>query len=221
MNGVMRLPEALYRAVKPQFASHVRWHEARRPGETSLRGPGTEFPSLLALDQAGSGEQFLVYHREMLERFLDVAASEAGSRFTLDRWERFPAWLADVFAWSHPGFLPGALVRAAQIVQSGTADDLGNFLESTLVSADPYRGFHDLAHAAIALYETQRYGADYPGLQDAAMNSPATSPHNEHFWSLHAWIDALYSDVLRRDGQAAKGSDAASEPVSGRRTGEG
>ncbi len=198
MKRVMRLPEPLYRAVKAQFGSHARWHEARRPGEPSLRGPGTEFPSLLALDQEGSGEQFLAYHRQMLDRFLDIAAHEPRSGFALDRWERFPPWLADIFAWSHPGFLPGALVRGTQIVRSGTADDLGNFLESTLVCAEPYRGLHDLAHADIALYEAQRFGATHPGLHDAAMDSPATSPHNEHFWSLHAWIDGLYSEVLRR-----------------------
>jgi len=197
MKRMMRLPEPLYRAVKPQFASHARWHEARQPGELALRGPGTEFPSLLPLDRAGSGEQFLAYHREMFRTFLEIASSEPGAGFALDRWERFPAWLADIFAWTHPGFLPGALVRTAQLVRSGNADELGHFLESTLVSADPYRGLHNLAHASIALYEGQRYGAGHPRLYDAAMDSPATSPHNEHFWSLHAWIDGLYADVLR------------------------
>ena len=194
---MMRLPDPLYAAVKRFSARHLRWHDARLPANAVLRGPGTEFPDLRAIDEPGSGEQFLVYHREMLGAFLE-AARDTGARFALDRWERFPSWLADFFAWSQPGYLPGALVRAAQIVRSGTADDLGNFLESTLVCDDPFRGLHNFAHANVAAYEEHRFGAGHPFLRDAAMNVPETSPHNEHFWSLHAWIDGLYSELLRR-----------------------
>jgi hypothetical protein len=199
MKDVMRIPEALYRAVKPLAAAHERWHAARLPENAALRGPATEYPSLRALDEAGSGAQFLEYHREMLVEFLALAARETRAGFALDRWERFPPWLADIFAWSHPGFLPAALLRAEEIVRSGTADDLGNFLESTLVSADPYRGLHDLAHQNIAVYEEHRFGRAHPFLRDAEMDSAASSPHNEHFWSLHAWIDGLYSRLLRRE----------------------
>ncbi|HET9796133.1 MAG TPA: hypothetical protein VFS34_16920 [Thermoanaerobaculia bacterium] len=216
MKKEMRLPEPLYRAVKPLFASHERWHAARLPGSSSLRGPGTDFPGLRALDEPGSGEQFLAYHRQMLRRFLEVAAGETRSGFALDRWEHFPAWLADIFAWSHPGFLPGALLRASEIVRSGSVDDLGNFLESTLVSGDPYRGLHNIAHAKIALYEEHRFGAAHPALRDARMDSPASSPHNEHFWSLHAWIDALYSERLARTGETTEDDPARSEVMSRR-----
>ena len=196
----MRLPDPLYGAVRSIFASHGRWHAARLPGNAAQRGPGTEFPALRALDEPGSGEQFLDYHREMLRAFTAVAARHPEASYELDRWKRFPSWLADFFAWSQPGFLPGALARAAEIVRSGTADDLGNFLESTLVSSDPFRGLHNIAHANIAAYEEHRFGAAHPALGDAAMDSSASSPHNEHFWSLHAWIDDLYSELLRRSG---------------------
>jgi hypothetical protein len=221
MKSMMRLPEPLYRAVKPLSAPHERWHAARLPGNSSLRGRGTEFPSLRGLHEPGSGEQFLAYHREMLQRFFEIAASEPRSGFALDRWERFPSWLADIFAWSHPRFLPGALLRASEIAGSGSADDLGNFIESTLVSADPYRGLHNVAHANIALYEAHRFGAAHPLLEDAAMDSPATSPHNEHFWSLHAWIDGLYSEVLRRSDGSRKQQENPSESASPSRAREG
>jgi hypothetical protein len=194
----MRLPDPLYAKVKRLCAHHARWHDARLPANAPSRGPGTEFPGLMALDEPGSGEQFLEYHRGMLTAFFEAVASGSDARWALDRWERFPSWLADYFAWAEPGFLRGALARTEEIIRTGTADDLGNFLESTLVSEDPFRGIHNLAHAHIAAYEEHRFGADHPFLRDAGMGSPETSPHNEHFWSLHAWIDGLYSRLLRR-----------------------
>jgi len=214
----MRLPDPLYAAVKRFSASHARWHDARLPANSAKRGRGTEFPDLRALDEPGSGEQFLEYHRRLLAAFLDVAAREAGPRYSLDRWERFPSWLEDFFAWAQAGFLPAALTRAEAILRTGTADDLGNFLESTLVSDDPFRGLHNFAHANIAAYEEHRFGADHPFLRDAAMSSPETSPHNEHFWSLHAWIDGLYSRLLSRSAAGdARSRELSVRAPSGRR----
>ncbi len=214
MKRVMRLADPLYAAAKRISASHARWHAARLPRNASLRGAGMEFPALRAVDEPGSGEQFLEYHRELLAAFLDAAASEARLRYSFDRWERFPSWLADFFAWSQPGFLPGALARTEEILRGGSPDDLGNFLEPTLVGGDPFRGLHDLAHANIAAYEEHRFGASHPFLRDAAMDSPESAPHNEHFWSLHAWIDGLYSRLLRR--VAAEGEPDAAGAFSGR-----
>lgn len=208
MKRRMRLPDPLYTKVKRFCGRHAGWHDARLPGNASRRGPGTEFPGLRALDEPGSGEQFLDYHRGMLTDFCEAAASGSSSRWALDRWEHFPSWLADYFAWAQPGFLRGAFDRAEEIVRGGTADDLGNFLESTLVSEDPFRGIHNLAHTHIAAYEEHRFGADHPFLRDASMGSPETSPHNEHFWSLHAWIDGLYSRLLRRRSVAGESGAA-------------
>jgi len=210
----MRLPDPLYGAVKPLFAPHALWHAARLPVNAALRGPGTGFPGLRALDEPGSGEEFLIYHRAMLRTFGEEASRHPDTLFLLDRWNRFPSWLADFFAWSQPGFLPGALDRASEIVRQGTADDLGSFLEPTLVGGDRFRGLHNIAHANIAAYEAHRFGAAHPGLRDAAMNSPECSPHNEHFWSLHAWIDDLYSELLRRTGGESVEGDRAPELAS-------
>lgn len=199
MGKTMRLPEPLYEAVKPLSASHARWHAARLPRNASRRGPGTDFPDLRGIDEPGSGEQFLAFHRGMLQEFEAIVSRRPETGFVLDRWTRFPSWLADFFAWAQPGFLPAALARAGEIVGAGSVDDLGSFLESTRVSVDPLRGLHALAHANVAAYEEQRFGAAHPRLRDAAMDSPESSPHNEHFWSLHAWIDGFFEERLRRE----------------------
>jgi hypothetical protein len=196
----MRLPDRLYGAVKPLFASHGRWHAARVPVNRALRGPGTEFPELRALDEPGSGRQFLLYHREMLRTFSREArhADPAGG---LTDWRTVPSWLVDFFSWSQPGFLEGALARTREIVRRGTAEELGGFLESNLVNRDPFRGFHNIAHRNIGAYEEHRFGADHPGLRDAQMESPYSAPHNEHFWALHAWIEDRHRDLLRNRGE--------------------
>ena len=207
----MRLPDPLYGAVKPLFVSHARWHAARDPSNGVLRGPGTEFPSLLGLDQRGSGAQFLTYHREMIRTFVGVAARHPAAGFSYQPWTKIPVWLVDFFAWSQPGFLDGALAGARDIVRRGTADELGNFLESTLVTNDPFRGVHNIAHGNIAAYEEHRFGADHPGLRDAGMDSSASSPHNEHFWGLHGWIDEMYAELQRRRGEAVERFETTAE----------
>jgi hypothetical protein len=213
----MRLPEPLSEAVKPLSARHARWHAARLSRDASRRGPGTEFPALRGIDEPGSGEQFLAFHRAMLREFEAIVSRHPETGFVLDRWSRFPSWLADFFAWAQPGFLPGALARTREIVATASADDLGSFLESTRLSAEPLRGLHALAHANVAAYEEHRFGAAHPRLRGAAMDSAESSPHNEHFWSLHAWIDGFYEDLLRRAGGDRAGRTAAAELFAGAR----
>jgi len=215
MKRRMRLPDALYNAVKPLFVSHARWHAARDPRREGLRGPGTEFPDVLGLNEAGSGEQFLSYHREMLRTFTGVAFRHPDTGFVYRPWPKLPNWLGDFFAWAQPGFLDGALTRARDIVRRGTADELGNFLESTLVTSDPFRGIHNIAHGNIAAYEEHRFGTDHPGLRDARMDSSVSSPHNEHFWGLHGWIDEMYVDLQRRRGEAMDRSEAVISELRG------
>jgi len=196
----MRLPDRLYGAVKPLFSSHGRWHAARVPVNRALRGPGTEFPDLRGLDEPGSGRQFLLYHREMLRTFAREVR-RVDPAYSVPGWDAMPPWLTDFFSWSQPGFLEGALTRTREIVRRGTAEELGSFLESNLVHRDPFRGFHNIAHRNIAAYEEHRFGAGHPGLRDAEMDSPYSSPHNEHFWGLHAWIEDRHRDLLRNRGE--------------------
>ncbi len=204
----MRLPDRLCGAVKPLFASHGRWHAARVPVNRALRGPGAEFPDLRALNEPGSGEQFLVYHRQMLRTFAREVR-RVDPAFAIPSWSAIPPWLADFFSWSQPGFLEGALARTREIVRRGTAEELGSFLESNLVSTDPFRGLHNMAHANIAAYEEHRFGADHPGLRDAGMESPHASPHNEHFWGLHGWIEEWHSELRWRRGEVEVGEETA------------
>jgi len=186
---------------------HVRWHTARQPRRADLRGPGTEFPELLPTNRRGCGKQFLEFHREMIVEFRKILAAHPESGGAGDRWTEIPVWLVDFFAWAQPGFLDGALARTEALVRQGTADELGNFLESTLAAAEPFRGLHGLAHANIAKYEEQRFGRDHPLLRGAAMDRDETSPHNEHFWGLHGWIDDRYAELERRRGEAGAAFD--------------
>jgi hypothetical protein len=202
MYMVMRLPDPLSRAVRVLSPLHARWHLARHPQRADLRGPGTEFPDLLPTDRRGSGKQFLEFHREMIMSFRKILAAHPSTGFAGNAWTEIPLWLVDFFSWAQPGFLDGALVRTETLVGEGTADDLGNFLESTLVTSEPFRGFHGLAHANIAGYEEQRFGRDHPFLRGAAMDRAETSPHNEHFWGLHGWIDDRYAELERRRNDA-------------------
>ncbi|MGH7487225.1 MAG: hypothetical protein ACREMY_16715, partial [bacterium] len=83
-------------------------------------------------------------------------------------------------------------------VQTGSADELGRFLELPPRAEQPFGGLHEAAHRMVAIYERHRFGDDHPGLEDAGMGSPETSPQNEHFWGLHGWIDGMYERILTR-----------------------
>jgi len=199
---VMRLPDPLSGAVRTLSLLHARWHEARHPRRADLRGSGTEFPDLLPTDRRGAGKQFLEFHREMILGFRKILAAHPAAGFAGDAWKEIPLWLVDFFSWAQPGFLDGALARTEALVGEGDADDLGNFLESTLATSEPFRGLHGLAHANITGYEEQRFGRDHPLLRGAAMDRPETAPNNEHFWGLHGWIDDRYAELERRRNES-------------------
>ncbi|MEP0915025.1 hypothetical protein NDI45_29585 [Leptolyngbya sp. GB1-A1] len=71
----MRLPDNLYNAVKPPFKHHSPWHLSRLTREDILaRNPALiprweeareEFKTKF-LNEVGSGEEFLRFHREMI-----------------------------------------------------------------------------------------------------------------------------------------------------------
>ena len=73
---ILRLPTALYNAVKPVFAHHAPWHLARvRPqnlpaaAQAAWQAARQQFPNLKFLDEAGSGEEFMHFHRVMVRNF--------------------------------------------------------------------------------------------------------------------------------------------------------
>ena len=193
---MVRLPDPLYAAVKPISAPHARWHEARDAERRRLLGLESEFPGLIDRGAPGSGAQFLEYHRKMLLDFDPALRERAPAELSVRPWREIPYWLSQFFSWAQPGYLPGALGRLREIVAGGTPDELGRFLETPPSAQAPFSGLHEVAHTLIAIYERHRFGADYPGLDDAGMGSPETSPHNEHFWGLHGWIDDLYARTL-------------------------
>src|SRR5712691_4993606 len=138
----MRLPENLYRAAKPVFAHHAPWHAARQPDHPERRGPGTMFPDVKALNEPGCGEQFLRFHREMI-RVFKYLASTTSPPYAYESWAAFPSWLQAMFDKAQPDFLDRVASKITELVQSGSADDLGNFIEATGLSNDPYRNVHN------------------------------------------------------------------------------
>ncbi len=178
----MRLPDPLYRAVQPLSASHARWHENRA----------------IPKGEPGSGGEFLAHHRGLLAAFEEIRRKKGSEEPSLAPWSEIPFWLSQFLVWAKPGYLAGALGRIRDLARSGSADELGKFLESAPSANNPFGGFHDVAHTMIAIYERHRFGPDHPDLEDAGMGSPLTAPNNVHFWGLHGWIDGLYEAILRR-----------------------
>jgi hypothetical protein len=186
----MRLPDHLYNAVKPLFAHHAPWHNARQPANRSMRGPRTMFPDLKGTDEPGSGEQFLRFHRDMVRLFKWVLANTPGPAYPFSPWDQLPPWLAGLFDATSPTYLPTAYARIEHLVQHGSVDELGNYIEATpLAAAQEASDIHNRCHGTIADYEPRTFGANNERLRDAQMDSFAMAPHNEHFWGLHGWID--------------------------------
>jgi len=197
----MRLPDHIYNALKPHMAHHAPWHIARFPDNTALRGPGTNFPDLKALNEVGSGEQFLRFHRIMVRVFKWVLQNTPGPRYQYAPWPKFPLWLSNEFDVARPSFLLDAYAEVQRLITNGTADELGNCIEATELDTRPVANIHNLAHGTIHRYEVRHFGENNPRLRDAGMNSFSTAPHNEHFWGLHGWIDERFADWQRNHGE--------------------
>jgi hypothetical protein len=206
----MRLPDELYHAAKPVFAHHAPWHAVRRPANAHLRGPGTAFPNLKGTNEAGSGEQFLRFHRDMVRVFKWLLINTPGSTYAYSPWEQLPSWLADVFEAARPGYLAIAYAHVEQLINAGSADDLGNYIEATALAVGQNGSdLHNRAHGTIDHYESDHFGADTERLVDARMGSFATAPHNEHFWGLHGWIDNRFAAWQLAHGEAVNQSPLA------------
>ncbi|MBP6822498.1 MAG: hypothetical protein KA368_13195 [Acidobacteria bacterium] len=204
----MRLPDHIYNAIKPPFAHHATWHAARLPDRRDMRGPGTEHPDLKGINEAGSGEQFLRFHRDMVRVFRWIVEHTPGPQFLYTPWPQLPDWLAEIFETKVPGFLQSAYQEIDRLAVEGTADQLGGFIEATLMNIHPQRNIHNYTHREIADYEARRFGSTHPGLVDASMRRLDTAPHNEHFWGLHGWIDGVFARW-----QVAHGETVNQEPL--------
>src|SRR5688572_6014220 len=104
----MRLPDHIYDSVKEHFPGHGEWHTARQPNRANLRGLGTPFPNLKGLNDAGSGEQFLLFHREMIRIFKWIIDTADGPQYNFVAWDTMPSWLSAYFESAKPGYLADA-----------------------------------------------------------------------------------------------------------------
>src|SRR5262245_14246136 len=98
----MRLPQALYQAVKAAFAHHNPWHLARmRPAslppqwQAAWQAARQQFPNARFLDEMGSGEEFLRFHRLMVRNFKWLIAHTPNANFQYEPWPQFPQWLVN------------------------------------------------------------------------------------------------------------------------------
>ena len=194
----MKLPDAVFAHTNTIFQHHFCWHLARSPAGGSIRAAvephlSRDLRPIHDTDTAGSGRQFLVFHREMIRIFKHICIQ---TNFPFAPWgPRLPRWVEELFEASEehgPQFLPAAYQRIEELIVSGSLDDLGNFIEATsLASGQPGAGVHNAAHHLISAFEVQRFGV--AAVAGAEMTPFLNSHSNEHFWGLHGWIDNLYA----------------------------
>ncbi|MEP0915024.1 hypothetical protein NDI45_29580 [Leptolyngbya sp. GB1-A1] len=109
-------------------------------------------------------------------------------------------------AFEEPGvdlpsdYLDNALSQIESFINSGTADELGAFIEATTTSTLSNRDIHNNAHGLIGFVEARDFPND-PRLIDASMSSTVTAHHNEHFWGLHGWTDEIFARLQRKNGE--------------------
>lgn len=200
----MRLPDPIYAEVKSQMMHHAPWHLARirRSRLFPQSWPDWDrarlvFPSVKFLDEAGCGEDFLRFHREMIRHYKWILNQHPQIPVTYSPWAQFPAWLEQRFS---PAYISAAKGQITNLIQNGTADELGNFIEATWLDGSPGSNIHNRSHGEIAAYEALTFPND-TRLDDASMGSPDTAHHNEHFWGLHGWIDELFAEWQRAHGE--------------------
>ena len=191
-----RLPANIYQACIAPFAHHAVWHTARHPDWSGFAKARKVFPNIKLINQAGTGEEFLRFHRMMVREFKWIVANTAGPAYAYEPWPALADFVVQSLDQDPPDYVAGAVARIAQLVTSGTADELGNFIEATEFGGVPQPGIHNASHGAISDFE------HLPGNSDADMDDLAQAPHNEYFWHLHGWIDGLFADWQRNHGEA-------------------
>jgi hypothetical protein len=129
----------------------------------------------------------------MMRHFRWLVENTAGHSFVLQPWTGVPDWL--MATPRNPGgfsedYLRAQTLRTRYLIYNGTADELGNFLESTHLDHTFGSNLHNLCHGAVAAHEASR-GFGYEG---AEMDDFSKAHFNEHFWNFHAWLDNIYAE---------------------------
>jgi len=217
----MRLPPPLPVRVREACRLHAVWHFARlreawvpavhRPLWQRARAC---YPDLHFLDQPGAGEELLRYHRSLIRAFEWLADAHPEAGVVYAPWPRLPEWLTRAFARDNghgPGFLPGADERIRQLIEEGTADQLGQFLEPSDVARSRFDGLLGGAHGLIATFEAMTL--DPTLVAGAELAGTSTAPSNAAFWGLLGWVDESYADWQRRRGMAVEQTPLAPAQV--------
>lgn len=193
----MRLPDPPYKHVKHCMAHHAAWHVARLPRSMIGLDPRDvlqwenakkQFPWVIPITHRGAGRQFLEFHRVMIRHYRWILAAERCSPELYRPWKALPGFLN---AYFDAHFRERFQTRVEHLIHHTSDEILGSFLESTLLDKSELAGIHNAAHGAIGQLERRKH-PEHPGLDDAHMDDMGTAHHNEHFWSLHGWIDAFY-----------------------------
>ncbi|MBN8598276.1 MAG: hypothetical protein J0L78_11440 [Planctomycetes bacterium] len=193
----MRLPGPLFDAVRLHMSWHGDWHYARlnpaavgRDGQAIIERARVRFPDAICMVDEGSGEQFLTFHRHMLRHYKWIVQNTPVPGYVFDMWDELPPW---VTARLGAEYMAGFEAALAELLAGPSLDELGAFLESTPRAARRrFHGVHELCHVAIVDIEAEQYPSD-ERRRDASMGDMKLAHYNEHFWSLHHWIDSLYS----------------------------
>lgn len=197
----MRLHPNLIDALRQHMPWHGDWHTARlprhwlpvvdRPGWDVARG---HYPNLKYVTEAGSGAEFLTFHREMIRHFKWIVENTLNHNYNYVPWSDLPDFLKS--GPNSPGGLAESYLsewrrRVDLMIQDpqSTVDQLGNFLESTKLDASWGSNIHNLCHGIIA-------GIEYrgpSGYEGAEMDDFDTAHFNHFFWELHGWLDDIYA----------------------------
>lgn len=189
-------------------AHHGAWHLARVPRDWMMTvedqlkwDKATEIieqshpnQPLIEVTKSGAGEQFLEMHRTMLGEFFAMAQARG---FVLPKWgESLPADL--MYSPKNPvglteEYVAKSTTRVEEIINDpdSTADDLGNFLESTQLDTSLGSDIHNQCHKVIAAVEYR--DGKLEEYQDAEMDNFSTAHRNVQFWQLHEWLDRFYT----------------------------
>ncbi len=154
------------------IVEHIAWHQ--RPGNPSAGGRRIDpFPPIGRRPALGSGEEFLVWHRGFVERFLqwvgNLPADQRPSSNDLRPWQVIPQMLKmSMLGWNSR--LAEEEQQLLNMSNFASLDELGRFLEWSL---------HGFLHNAAARMWNE------PDLLTAE------SPRSTYFWQLHGLIDLL------------------------------
>jgi hypothetical protein len=197
----MELPKNIYPLVQEHMGHHGCWHKLRREDFNqearnrcfSARGP-SHWPwpkGLKEQGQQGSGDDFLKFHRLMIQNFKWIVENAPGPRFSYIPWQQFPGWLIDIFKKVNPKYVIRVNEDLDGIVHDSTktSDDLGSRIEGPQTGA-AFPNIHSNVHGAVHDYEFERFGSQTTSCD---MGKASVAMLNVHFWGFHGWIDNYYA----------------------------